>query len=297
MLNVGFDQADPGATGTEASAGTGGSAGSATPAGASPFQKYPDLSHCRPNPGAVTPEATYKGHWPLSPPGHDEDVVINLKYDDDGQGQVCGTVRVGDGDAPPPPTDPDVFYPAYRQSSNSYPEAFIFPGQLAENAYPGFAYTMLDVRSGVRSDEAMNGNSTYAYDLTFLINYQEIVRPWCQLQQGYDDSLSCLPAFEFGLYPEMDRRPSAPCYISSDSLPKTEAPCFELQYCQNPVCSCYAGRCDAAVQPIRFVVGGVFGGQLQEDWPAPAPDPNNQNDFTGYVEGKPFALKWVATSP
>ena len=174
---------------------------------------------------------TWKGHWP-DLTGGDADVVVRIKGFT-GAGVPCGTVTIGNGPAPPPVEDADAIYPPSQGAGGGSATA-IGPAIMAP--WPGYEYRMLNVQASESR-------------LAFMITYQEILRPWCQLQPAFEESHSCLPAWTSG-----DGSPSSQgvvCTISGPDLPRTVVPCFKMQYCASYTCFCYDGACDVSLQGTR----------------------------------------------
>jgi len=99
--------------------------------------------------------------------------------------------------------------------------------------WQGFEYRMLNVKASQSR-------------LAFSIAYQQILRPWCQLQPAVQGAFTCLPELTSsagGFGPDRDH-----CTISGSNLPPTSVACFRLQYCSASTCFCYDGVCDASPQ-------------------------------------------------
>jgi len=194
--------------------------------------QWPADTPCTPTPGSMR-EGTWKGHWPDSLSSTNADVVVRIKGRTP-DGLPCGTVTIGEGEPPPPVTDSDAIYPPSQgMGGNSGLVGGV--GPAITQPWPGYAYRMLKVQASETR-------------LAFFITYQEILRPWCQLQPAVQGSFSCLPEWTNG----GTATPPGECYISGPELPYEKVPCFKMQYCSSYTCFCYDGSCDVALSGTPF---------------------------------------------
>lgn len=230
QINVGDDQpmasagslAMGGTTGVGAS---GSGADSAVPPGRLSAEdlalvQWPPDGACKPAPGSKL-VGTWKGHWPESyGVAQNSDMVLTIAGLT-ADGLPCGTVKIGAGPQPPPVTDANAIYPPSLGAGGGVTQsgAFSYP-------WSGYEYQMLHVQSTPTR-------------LAFDLSYNEVLRPWCQQQVAYPDSLSCLPAWQSAI------GEPGPCQITGPNLPPTTVPCFKIQYCSSGTCFCYDGQCDA----------------------------------------------------
>ena len=99
--------------------------------------------------------------------------AVRVSYAPDATGKIVGTVTLGNGTPPPPPTDPNV----------GYPSDFVGPyGAWSPTSYvaEGYAYTMRDI--------AFNGRR-----MQFGVAYWELWQGWCALETPVPGTDSCLP--------------------------------------------------------------------------------------------------------
>jgi hypothetical protein len=174
---------------------------------------------------------SYKGHWPLAD-NYDEpkgDAVLTIKGLTS-DGQPCGTLRIGEGDPPPPATDPDAPYPARVGMDGMDGAKF---GTGLTTAYAGVEYQIYGVKNS-------------ASRLAFSISYNELLRSWCGLQTRYPGSGSCLP----GNYSAS--QDSNGCTITPEGGAPMSIPCFKLSMCTPYICVCDDAGCDAAPQATLF---------------------------------------------
>lgn len=169
---------------------------------------------------------TWKGHWPESLAGGatDAEVVVHITGLTP-EGVPCGTVTIGTGPALPPVTDADAIYPPSQGAGGG---GLILTGAAVTQPWPGYEYRMLNVTSTESR-------------LAFSITYQEILRPWCQLQEPAEGSLSCLPQWSSA------NASNGVCNIAGPGVPSMEVPCFKVQYCSTSTCFCYDGSCDVSI--------------------------------------------------
>jgi hypothetical protein len=169
---------------------------------------------------------TWKGHWPDALGGGANDEVVLTITGLTSDGVPCGTVTIGSGPQPPPVADADAIYPPSLGAGGGVGASM--PGPVFTKPWPGYEYRMLHVQST-------------ATRLAFVITYNQVLRPWCQLQMAYPDSFSCLPAWT-----SATGTPSR-CTITGPKLPTMEVPCFKMQFCSTVSCFCYDGQCDASL--------------------------------------------------
>jgi hypothetical protein len=172
---------------------------------------------------------TWKGHWPDGMGIVNTDVVVHITGLT-AAGVPCGTVTIGEGPAPPPVTDADAIYPPSAGMGGG--AGLGTGGTVVTQPWPGYEYRMLNVQA---TDSR----------LAFTIIYQEILRPWCQLQPAVKGSRSCLPEWQEG---RSDGPQGQLCTISGPKLPPTVVPCFKIPYCSSSTCFCYDGACDVSLQ-------------------------------------------------
>jgi hypothetical protein len=101
--------------------------------------------------------------------------AVRISFTVDSAGQVSGVVTLGDGTPPPPPTDPNVGYPADLLTKSNV-ALLGGPDYIAE----GFAYPM-------------TGGTLAGSRLRFTIATVELWRDWCALQTPVGTSGRCLP--------------------------------------------------------------------------------------------------------
>lgn len=144
--------------------------------------------------------------------------AIKIAFASDADGHVVGTVTMGSGTPPPPPTDPNVGYPP----GSWYMVGFYFPTIVWE----GFGYPMLDA--------TLTGRR-----LQFRIAYWELWQGWCAIQTPVPGSSSCLP--NWGGMVSADgmhcsqRNPDTGEIVTVD--------CVKFRLCQNMACICDTSAC------------------------------------------------------
>jgi len=190
--------------------------------------QWPEDTPCMAAPGSAK-VGTWKGHWPGTSGSENSDVVVQI-LGLTAAGLPCGTVTIGSGSPPPPVSDADAIYPPSQGGMDGAPGR---AGPVISEPWPGYAYRMLHVQASETR-------------LAFTITYQEILRPWCQLQPAVPGSFTCLPDYSYSKAPT----PAYPdlCTISGPSLGDTTVPCFKIQYCSPINCFCYDGACDVSLQ-------------------------------------------------
>jgi hypothetical protein len=225
----------PGATGHGAASSGATAPGALTDDDLANIQ-WPAAEACNPAPSSPL-VGTWKGRFPYNNGESEEAVLTITGLTSDGL--PCGTFRVGQGKPPPPPTDPEAIYPeefpSGYQTSYGGRSSYGGVGNPIIDPWPGFEYELLKVISeGSR--------------LAFMLSFDEILRPWCQMQPSYPGSFSCLPEWTSG---SADGNGNA-CTISGPSLAPTQVPCWKMQYCSSYTCFCYEGECDAALNMTAF---------------------------------------------
>jgi hypothetical protein len=132
-----------------------------------------DAGGNNPDAGTVTPTESWTGYIENFQFSSGSDAV-KISFTADAAGHLVGTVKLGNGTPPPPPTDPNVGYPA----------DLVGPGPLiigpANYVAEGFSYSMLDATISGRR-------------LQFRVGLWELWRDWCALQTPVDTSGGCLP--------------------------------------------------------------------------------------------------------
>lgn len=83
------------------------------------------------------------------------------------EGLPCGTFRIGEGAPLAPPTDPDAIYP-----EGAFATGLALPNP---ESWPGYDCELLKVISEGKR-------------LAFMLSFNEILRPWCQMQTAYAES-------------------------------------------------------------------------------------------------------------
>lgn len=243
-LNVGSEEPKGGAGsggGTNpAGAGQPGHGGSGASQSDAPTSLPPDLAGLQwpadtPCVASDSPKVgTWKGHWPdAGGVGDSADVVVHIKGLT-ADGVPCGTVTIGSGPALPPVEDADAIYPPSHGAGGG---SGLMDVPAIMMPWLGYEYRMLNVQA---TDSR----------LAFTITYQEILRPWCQLQPSYEGSFSCLPEWTNGS--GMPGPQGDVCTIVGPNLPSTVVPCFKMQYCSRVTCFCYGGACDVSPQGAQM---------------------------------------------
>jgi hypothetical protein len=194
---------------------------------------WPDPAECLAAPNSPL-VGSYKGHWPVAGiyPETAGDAVLTIRGLT-ADGQPCGTLRIGEGDPPPPATDPDAPYPASdaMDGMNGMGGLNIGPGLSV--ALPGVEYQIYGVK---------NSSSR----LAFSIGYNEVLRSWCGLQTRYPGSDTCLPANY-----NASQDPSG-CSFRPTGGMSVPVACVKLSNCSPYVCVCDDAGCDGATQGTLF---------------------------------------------
>jgi len=144
-----------------------------------------------PSPDAMTPEG---GATDVPTSGQDGSIVaeswtgyienymfpsgsdaVHISFVTDGAGQVSGFISLGNGTPPPPPTDPNVGYPA-----DLLQQAFDVTSASRSYVAEGFAYSM-------------HAGTFIGGRLRFRQEGGDVWRDWCAIQTPAGTSGRCLP--------------------------------------------------------------------------------------------------------
>ena len=152
--------------------------------------------------------------------------AIRLTLAVDDYGQVAGMVWLGNGQPPPPATDPDVGYPPEPWvRSNQY-------GQLSNYWAEGFGYSMT--------------NGTFSPDrLQFSIDNEELWSGWCALQPTTwaNDGGSFLPNWDSTSTTLANGQPY--CYQTNPANKQVVVrDCGKLDLWNSGVCTCSTTSCE-----------------------------------------------------
>ena len=152
--------------------------------------------------------------------------AIRLTLAVDAYGQVAGMVWLGNGQPPPPATDPNVGYPPEPWvRSNQY-------GELSDYWAEGFGYSMT--------------NGTYSPDhLQFSIDNKELWSGWCALQPTTwaNDGGSFLPNWDSTSTTLANGQPY--CYQTNPSNNQVVVrDCGKLALWSSGACTCSTTSCD-----------------------------------------------------
>jgi hypothetical protein len=190
-------------------------------AGGAPLP-WPDAGDC-----VATSNVRITGIWDgytenASDPWDKVRLVINGATEG---GSVCGTIALGTGTAPPPPTDPNVGYPPIANFGG-------MPNSIAE----GFPFTMLD-------GTYESGRVRFGFAST------EYYKTWCALQTPYQVNVQppqyqCVPPSGGG-----ERFGPDGCFqIDRNTQKETQFDCSRLALCNSggAVCACSASGCEAS---------------------------------------------------
>jgi hypothetical protein len=184
--------------------------------------------------GGVAPLVTYTGYVEsfMFMSGAD---TFTLKLAFGADGTVTGTATFGDGAAPPPPTDPNVGYPANLSD--------VQVRNFGTHPYEGFVYTIV----GGTSD---NGR------VRFSVDSGELWKAWCELQtpvpysccEGSTETVEyyCVPNVG---YAQRFGDGGVSCDLSGDGGMPVD--CGKAFLCQpnSRTCTCTATSC-AGIMPI-----------------------------------------------
>ncbi|HEX5101056.1 MAG TPA: hypothetical protein VFV94_16210 [Polyangiaceae bacterium] len=136
---------------------------------------------------------------------------------------MCGSLKWGDGEAPPPATDPSAAYP----SPNVY-DVMGYGGSPGYSPLDGVTYTI--VQGAVRDRS-----------VRLSIGPRELWRSWCELQTSYpiEVGYSCLPYSDVGY--SWGPEPDGICTAGKRSF--SNFACF---ICLAGVCECDERSCTAS---------------------------------------------------
>jgi hypothetical protein len=154
---------------------------------------------------------------------------VHIVLDEQGQ----GTVKFGDGDALPPPTDPDTAYPPAGVTANN-------AGVNERIAYPVYEPQLDDTRLRLKID--------------VLYPYKD----WCELQTPIYDEVSdvyrCIPSVPATSIPDQG------CYLSPGGDPnsgeRVPIDCAKIDLCIGP-CMCTQSSC-AITEPNPIKIDGAL---------------------------------------
>lgn len=144
---------------------------------------------------------------------------------------MCGSLKWGDGEPPPPATDPSAAYP----SPNIY-DLMGYGGQPGYTPLDGFTYT---IAKGAVRDQAVR----------FSIGTWELWQSWCELQTSYryNGGWNCVPESDMGYSWGPD--PNGTCVIGNRNF--SNFTCF---VCLANVCACDEQSCRAAGSDGNFEI-------------------------------------------
>jgi len=176
--SAGTSDMSPGSTG-QAGAGATGSAGAIADgaAGTGVTTDAGGAAGAKADPGTLSPAESWTGYVENRTFASGSD-TLTLKFSEDANGVVSGTIVFGMGIPPPPATDPSVGYPPNLVSSSLFPPG---PGLATSYVAEGFPY-------------AFDGGSLATGRLRFSANLWQLWAGWCELQTpASDGSGSCVP--------------------------------------------------------------------------------------------------------
>lgn len=179
----------------------------------------------------------------------DESDRVQLVLDEQGQ----GSIRFGDRELVPAPTDPTAYYPPHTSATN-----WGGAGKISNAIFSGFEYPVKSAR--VESERIRFGTAS-----------TEPFRPYCALQTPYLDSLrstegqqiyKCLP---YTLLKSIGSMPTTTCTIPATTTsntwtqgdPTVDVNCEQLSMCDGMEsfgCTCTAAGCsvNTTVQDINL---------------------------------------------
>jgi hypothetical protein len=178
--------------------------------------------------GPLGPSQSWTGYIEglrFLPSGSDE---MKLTFAQDASGVVAGTIVFGMGTPPPPPTNPDVGWPA-DITNNGVGGA---PGNVP---FEGYSYDF-------------DGGTIDAHRLRFTVNFSQLWAGWCALQtQAVDGSSGCMPNWN------LHQDASGACYLKDPKTQKDSiVDCGKVKLCTfSSQCACSASGC-------TFTQNGVF---------------------------------------
>lgn len=199
----------------------GGGTGGTTSAPSSSLPDFPAQSGCETDAAGQSVLGTWRGQLedfylkPITP--------LTLVINGASSHGMCGTLKWGDGEPPPPPTDPQTPYPS---PPNQY-DLMNYGGAPGYTPYDGFTYTIAQgaVRDGT---------------VRLSIGTRELWTSWCELQTSYRTSSgwNCIPSDEGYSYgPDA----TSPCVIGNRTF--STSTCW---LCQSYVCACDEHGCKAS---------------------------------------------------
>ncbi|HEX6278184.1 MAG TPA: hypothetical protein VFZ53_34300 [Polyangiaceae bacterium] len=175
-----------------------------------------------------------------------ESIRLSIVENDAGTGGVQGTFTWGEGDPPPPATDPSAPYPPGQSESGVLPGA----------PWPGFPYTIV---GGAACDSAIQ----------LSVSTREHYDSWCSLQEPIDNGPLGFSCIRLGVSSGFD---DDTCWtMDADGERLGEYPLWLCGLCGGLVvsasaCACDASGCRANLTPTsRFELtmsagGGVLTG-------------------------------------
>jgi hypothetical protein len=234
-------------TGGTSSLGTGGTGGSSLP-------EWPAQSGCQTDPAYQDLLGTWQGQL--------EDFYLQrlksltLVINGASSMGMCGSLKWGDGEPPPPATDPSAPYP----SPNIY-DVMGYGGSPGYTPLDGFTYT---IAQGAVRDRTVR----------LSIGTRELWQSWCALQPSYhyNGGWNCVPDSDSGYSWGPD--PGGTCMAGNRSF--SNFTCF---VCLANVCACEEQGCRAAGAEGDFAIALT----LSEDRKV-LTGPADDNATGGYVE-------------
>jgi hypothetical protein len=191
----------------------------------------PDATPTAPDGTVAVPAQSWTGYIANHkfPSGSD---VIKIAFVVEPSGQLVGTVTLGSGAPPAPPTDPNVGYPpGYTVRAP--------PGTLPTILYEGFAYPMLRAtQTGSR--------------LQFGIGFWELWKDWCAIQTPAPGSTLCL-SNRYIMTPAPPADWTQCSYRVSDTGEDMPVDCGKVQLCVlSPACTCDAVACAVVDRGVQI---------------------------------------------
>lgn len=139
-------------------------------------------------------------------------------------GGVCGTLKWGEGELPPPPTDPE----------RGWPEGVDLPNRASALEFQlGATYTILE--GGARGNQ-----------VRFTVAATEFWRPWCAIltPHWYGEFWTCIPEHVGVSFPE----DSPFCSLHQRSGPDIRVELGKCNMCATGLCECNQSEC--TVSPL-----------------------------------------------
>lgn len=200
---------------------TGGGTAGTLPQPTSPSIEWPSQTGCDTDPAYQDLVGTWQGQL--------EDFYLQrlksltLVINGASSHGMCGSLKWGDGEAPPPATDPSAAYP----SPYVY-DVMGYGGTPGYSPLDGVTYTI--VQGAVRDRT-----------VRLSIGTRELWRSWCELQTSYpiEVGYGCLPYSDVGYSWGPD--PDGTCTAGNRSF--SNFACF---ICTNGVCACDEQSCTAS---------------------------------------------------